>query len=642
MLPEIGHFALILALLIAAMQCVLPMYGSFKRDTTLILMAKPMVIAQAVLIFLAFIILEIALVSNDFSVKYVALNSNSHLPLFYKITALWAAHEGSLLLWTTILALWSLLVACVKTSIDAIFKARVLAVMGFLSAGFLAFMLFTSNPFLRYLPMVPFDGNDLNPLLQDPGLVIHPPMLYMGYVGMSVAFSFAIAALIAGKLDAAWAKWSLPWTIAAWCFLTFGITLGSWWSYRDLGWGGWWFWDPVENASFMPWLVATALIHSLIVTEKRGAFKNWTVLLAILTFTLSLLGTFLVRSGILTSVHAFAVDPTRGAFLLEYLGTVVMVALLFYAWRAPGIGQGGSFDYLSRESFLLANNVLLFVLMATVLLGTLYPLVLQVMDIAKISVGPPYFNAVFVPLGCVLLFLMGLGPLAQWRGMAFKALILRAWLSLTLAIAFALSVPWFMTQQLNFTVVLGLTFAAWIFLSVIQDTLWRARLRGSIKILPQTHWAMFFAHIGVAITIAGITLTTQYETSQELSISQGQSIDVGSYHLQLQDVTQAQGPNYDADQAHFALMEHGTTISNLVAEKRYYPVSKGVMSIPAIDVSLWRDVYVALGDADASNQSLQLRVYVKPFVRWIWLGGLFMVLGGVVALWPKRRKTVIA
>ncbi|MCD6047987.1 MAG: ccmF [Gammaproteobacteria bacterium] len=636
MIPEIGHFSLILALWLALLQFLLPLYGVWRKDATFANAAKPLALGQSCMVAIAFILLEYAFLSNDFSVAYVAQNSNTHLPLFYKMTALWSAHEGSLLLWVGILAIWTSLVCGFSKNMDETFRARVLAVMGGVSFGFLLFMLLTSNPFLRLLPNIPADGNDLNPLLQDPGLVIHPPMLYMGYVGTTVAFAFAMSALMAGKLDAAWARWSLPWSIVAWCFLTFGITLGSWWSYRDLGWGGWWFWDPVENASFMPWLVSTALIHSLVVTEKRGAFKNWTVLLAITAFILSLMGTFLVRSGILTSVHAFAVDPTRGAFLLKFLACVIMSALAIYAWRAPAIGQGGTFDFISRESLLLMNNVFLFVLMSTVLIGTLYPLILQVLNVAKISVGPPYFNMVFVPIACVMLFVMALAPASQWMRFSVKSLWQKTWLSFLLAFAAALILPWLIMQQLTWSVVVGVTLGAWIILSTLQDIIWRYQQFGR---LAKSWWAMSVAHIGVALTVLGITLTANYSIEASAVMRINDIAKVGNYQLTLQSLENKTGPNYQAIAATFTLSALKSAESTqIVTEKRYYPVSQSAMSIPGIDINLWRDVYLALGEATPDQKGFEVRLYDKPFVRWIWLGGVLMILGGVIAAWPRRKR----
>ena len=630
MIPELGHFALVLALLFALLQCFIPFVGAWRDHSQLLRCAKPFALAQAFWLAVAFACLEWAFFSNDFSVAYVAANSNSHLPLFYQLTALWSAHEGSLLLWVVILALWTTLVCFFSKGLPLAMQARVLAVLGGISSGFLWFLLQLSNPFKRLLPNMPIDGMDLNPLLQDPGLVIHPPMLYMGYVGTSVAFAFAIAALWRGKLDIAWVRWSLPWTLVAWCFLTWGITLGSWWSYRDLGWGGWWFWDPVENASFMPWLVVTALIHSLLVTEKRGAFKNWSVFLAILAFALSLMGTFLVRSGILTSVHAFAVDAERGAFLLKFLSLVIMFSFVLYAWRAPLMTPGGIFKWLSRESFLLANNVLLFVLMLTVLLGTLYPLVLDALGIAKISVGPPYFNAVFLPLTTVLFLLMGMAPVVRWQQMPVQLLMNRVAWVLPFSIIAAIALPWLLMASVSLTTVIGLTMSFWIIAICLQDfgLKWLQRTA-----LTSRYCGMILAHLGVAVTVIGITLTSSYSIEQDAAVALHQPTTLGPYQVTLVALHDLQGPNYRGVSGEFWVSGHGQPVE-LVAEKRLFMVSGSVMSIPAIDVGLWRDVYVALGDP-LPGDLYGVRYYYKPFVRWIWFGGLLMVFGGVLALRQK-------
>lgn len=630
MIAEIGHLALVFALLFAVLQGLLPLLAS-KRSSLQALgfsCAKPFALSQAFWVFVAFACLEWAFFNNDFSVAYVAANSNTHLPLFYKLTALWSAHEGSLLLWVLILALWTALVACFSRSLPPDMQARVLAVLGIISTGFLWFILRLSNPFKRLLDHVPLDGNDLNALLQDPGLVIHPPMLYMGYVGTSVAFAFAMAALWRGKLDVAWVRWASPWTLVAWCFLTWGITLGSWWSYRDLGWGGWWFWDPVENASFMPWLVVTAMMHSMRVMEKRGAFKNWSVFLAITAFALSLLGTFLVRSGILTSVHAFAVDAERGAFLLKFLALVILLAFALYAWRAPLMIGGGVFKVLSKESFLLANNVMLFVLMLTVLLGTLYPLVLDALGIAKISVGPPYFNAVFMPL-CALLFLwMGMAPAVRWQAMPAQALWQRLRWVFGLSIAVAFLLPWLLTAQLTVAVVVGLSSAFWLITATLQDVYLKWR-RGQAPLTPR-YLGMVIAHLGVAVCVLGITLTSAYSIEQDTALAVGQRAALASYRVELTAVGGLQGPNYQGMTGEFRVTNEHQDFS-LVAEKRLYNTSQSVMSIPAINIGLFRDVYIALGDPLPGDR-FGVRLYYKPFIRWIWLGGLLMVIGGLCCL----------
>lgn len=635
MIPELGHLALVFALLFAILQWLLPCIGSWREDPRLLACAKPFAVSQFFWVSVAFLSLEWCFFNNDFSVAYVAANSNTHLPLFYQLTALWSAHEGSLLLWVSILALWTVAVACFSKSLPLAMQGRVLAVLGMVSTGFLWFLLNLSNPFKRIFGDIPLDGNDLNALLQDPGLVIHPPMLYMGYVGTSVAFAFAMAALWRGKLDMVWIRWSLPWTVVAWCFLTWGITLGSWWSYRDLGWGGWWFWDPVENASLMPWLTITALIHSLRVCEQRGAFKNWSVFLAISAFALSLMGTFLVRSGILTSVHAFAVDVARGAFLLKFLALTIMLALVLYAWRAPLMKGGGMFTIVSRESFLLANNVLLFVLMATVLLGTLYPLILDALGIAKISVGPPYFNAMFLPLSSVLFLLMGIAPAVRWQTMPGVLLLKRlAWLGVCCVVA-AVLLPWLVTASLSFPVVIGLSGGLWVILTTLQDLYLKWR-RAQAPITPR-YLGMIVAHIGVGVTVLGITLTSAYSIEKDLGVALSEPVQLGPYQVALESLTALQGPNYQGITGQFTVT--GPQDFRLLAEKRLYNTSRSVMSIPAIHIGLWREVYVALGDP-LPNDRFGVRLYYKPFVRWIWVGGVLMVIGGLLSLRGRYFKRV--
>src|SRR5690242_15384039 len=535
MIPEIGHFALIVALLVALVQGVVPMVGAARRDGALMAVAVPAARMQFVLVALAFGCLAYAFVTSDFSVENVAQHSNSHLPAHYRFAATWGSHEGSLLLWSLMLAGWGAAVTAFSRNLPQTLRARVLAVMGLVGVGFLAFLIFTSNPFERLVPAAP-EGRDLNPLLQDPGMVIHPPMLYMGYVGFSVAFAFAIAALIGGRLDATWARWSRPWTTVAWSFLTIGIMLGSAWAYYELGWGGWWFWDPVENASFMPWLVGTALIHSLAVTEKRGTFRAWTVLLAIVAFSLSLVGTFLVRSGVLTSVHAFATDPRRGIFILLFLVVVIGGSLAVFAWRAPRVGLGASFAPVSRESLLLANNVLLAVALAAVMLGTLYPLFLDAMNLGKISVGPPYFDTVFYPLMAPAIFLMAVGPIASWKEAALPELWTRLRWALGVALAAAILVP-LVAGRFSFGKLLALWLAFWVLfagavqvwqrLRIAPQATWGARLRAQ----PLAWWGMTLAHAGVAIFILGVTLVRGYETEQDLRMAPGEKVAIGGYEF---------------------------------------------------------------------------------------------------------------
>lgn len=595
MIPELGHFALILALLLAVIQGTVPLIGAALSVRPWMAAARPLAQGQFVFVAIAFGCLAWSFVHNDFSVLNVATNSNSRLPLHYRFAATWGSHEGSLLLWTLMLTVWMVAVTVFSRRLPEEMVARVLGVMGLVSVGFLLFTLLTSNPFERLFPAAP-EGRDLNPLLQDPGMVIHPPMLYMGYVGFSVAFAFAIAALLSGRLDASWARWSRPWTTAAWMFLTVGIMLGSWWAYYELGWGGWWFWDPVENASFMPWLVGTALIHSLAVTEKRGSFKSWTVLLAIAAFSLSLLGTFLVRSGVLTSVHAFATDPRRGVFILGFLILVVGGSLLLYAVRAPRVGLGGRFGIVSRESMLLGNNVLLVVACGTVLLGTLYPLIVDALGLGKISVGPPYFNAVFVPLMAPLAFLIGIGPLARWKEASLSELARRLrWAFLTGA-ATAVVLPLAMGQWTPL-IALGVLLAFWIMASVAV-ALW-VRLRDAsgdgslwvrLKRQSRSYYGMHLAHLGVAVFIIGVTLVQGYETETDVRMDVGDTVTVGGYQFRFEGTTERAGPNYTAIRGTVTVTRGGRPVTTLHPEKRLYHASGQTMTEAAIDTGLFRDL----------------------------------------------------
>ncbi|MGH8699564.1 MAG: heme lyase CcmF/NrfE family subunit, partial [Burkholderiales bacterium] len=580
--------------------------------------------------------------NNDFSVLNVATNSNSHLPLHYRLAATWGSHEGSLLLWVLVLTIWTVAVTVFSRHLPEDVVARVLGVMGFVSAGFLSFMLFTSNPFDRLLPPAP-DGRDLNPLLQDPGMVFHPPLLYMGYVGFSVAFSFAIAALLAGRLDATWARWSRPWTTVAWVFLTLGIALGSFWAYYELGWGGWWFWDPVENASFMPWLVGTALIHSLAVTEKRGGFRSWTVLLAILAFALSLLGTFLVRSGVLTSVHAFATDPRRGIFILMFLAIVVGGALALFAWRARRVGAGGGFEPVSRESLLLTNNVLLLTAGASVLLGTLYPLALDALGLGKISVGPPYFETVFLPLMAPALFLMGVGPIARWKKADVPELAARLRWALGISVVAALVVP-FAMGRFSALVGFGIWLAAWIVAASATSLIDRLQHAGSgagvlarLRSQPRAHYGMLLAHVGIAVFVTGVTLVKGYETEKDVRMAPGDTLEVSGYTFRLEGVNDAQGPNYVAARATIAVMQGGRAVATLHPERRVYRVQESPMTEAAIDYGAFRHLYVALSESVGPDAWI-VRVHYKPFVAWIWSGCVLMALGGLLAATDRRYR----
>jgi cytochrome c-type biogenesis protein CcmF len=640
MIPEIGQLALILALLISLVQATLPLIGAARGDRVWMGLARPAAQGQFLFVALAFACLAWSFVNNDFSVLNVATNSNSQLPLQYRFAATWGSHEGSMLLWMLMLAGWSTAVTLASRHLPDEMVARVLGVMGIVSAGFLLFLLLTSNPFERLIPAAA-DGRDLNPLLQDPGMVVHPPILYMGYVGFSVAFAFAIAALLGGRLDATWARWSRPWTTAAWCFLTLGIMLGSGWSYYVLGWGGWWFWDPVENASFMPWLVGTALIHSLAVTEKRGAFKSWTVLLAIFAFSLSLLGTFLVRSGVLTSVHAFATDPKRGVFILAFLALVIGGSLALFAARAPKVGLGGRVGLVSREAALLGNNVLLMAAMGSVLLGTLYPLFLDALGLGKISVGPPYFDAVFAPLMTPVVFLMGVGPLARWKEASLPELVVRLRWAAAISLASALAVPliagdWTLLKSF------GYLLAFWIFTATavaVWDRVGRGAggIRARMRQQPRSYWGMVLAHVGVGVFIVGVTTVKGYEVERDVRMDVGDTIVVGGYTFKFQGTREVTGPNYRASRGAIEVSKGGRAIETLYPEKRIYSVQQMPMTEAAIDNGPFGDLYVSLGEPVA-NGAWSVRVYYKPFVTWIWFGCILMALGGLLAILDRRYR----
>ncbi|MDH5349715.1 MAG: heme lyase CcmF/NrfE family subunit [Betaproteobacteria bacterium] len=631
MIPELGQLALSLALVVALVQGILPLAGAERGDAAWMGVARPAAHVQALLVAFAFGCLVHSFVVNDFSVLYVAQNSNSALPLQYRIAGAWGGHEGSLLLWVLMLGLWMSAVALFSAHLPESMTARVLGVLGLVSAGFLAFMLFTSNPFERLFP-VPADGRDLNPLLQDPGMVIHPPMLYMGYVGFSVAYAFSVAALLSGRLDAAWARWSRPWTTVAWVFLTLGIALGSAWAYYELGWGGWWFWDPVENASFMPWLVGTALIHSLAVTEKRGAFRSWTVLLAIVAFGLSLLGTFLVRSGVLTSVHAFAVDPKRGVFILALFVLTIGGALALYAWRTARIGLGGSFAPLSRESLLLANNVLLAAAAGSVMLGTLYPLVLDAVGGGKISVGPPYFEATFAPLMAPALFLMGVGPLARWKRASLPELaVLLRW-ALAASLAVGLLLPFAMGEW-HALVGASLALALWIVATALLS------LRKGLR-QTRAHYGMVLAHVGVAVFVVGVALVKGYDAERDANMKPGDTMEVGGYAFRLDAVRPVDGPNYRAAQATVSVTREGRPVTVMRPERRVYTVQEQTMTEAAISVGLTRDLYVSLGDPLEGGAWL-VKAQVKPFIDWIWGGCLLMAIGGLLAASDRRYRVTV-
>ncbi len=639
MIPELGQIALIIALVIAILQATIPLYGAWKGDTLAMGFAQPAAVAQFMFVLFSFLCLMQAFLTNDFSVTYVALNSNSALPWYYQLSAVWAGHEGSLLLWALIMAGWTLAVAVFSRDLPEEMLSRVLGVMGMISVGFLLFMLMTSNPFDRQLPFHPADGNDLNPLLQDFGLIVHPPMLYMGYVGFSVAFAFAIAALLGGRLDAAWARWSRPWTIVAWAFLGLGIVLGSWWAYYELGWGGWWFWDPVENASFMPWLVGTALIHSLAVTEKRGVFKSWTVLLAIAAFSLSLLGTFLVRSGVLTSVHAFATDPERGVFILGFLLVVVGGSLLLYALRAPVVKSQIGFALWSRETFLLINNVILVVAALMVLLGTLYPLALDALTGTLVSVGPPYFNALFLPLMALLMAAMGIGMLSRWKDTPVKWLVGQLkWVLALSAVGALVGAVWIGDHYFAVGSMLLLVF--WVVGVSVKDVFNKTRNKGVVRgmrALPRSFWGMTLAHVGMAVCAVGIVGASLFDSQRDLRMAPGDELELGGYRFVYLEASHREASNWVSDKVVLNVFKGDRQITTLRPEKRLYTVQNQLMTEAAIHAGFTRDLFVALGEP-LGNDAWAVRVHIKPFVRWIWLGGLMMTFGGLLAASDKRYR----
>ncbi len=642
MIPEIGHYALVIALLLATVQSVMPLAGVTTRRPLWMAYARPMATGQFLFVAIAYACLTASYMLDDFSVANVANNSNSMLPWYYKFSAVWGNHEGSVLLWSLMLAGWGYFAARYSRELPRDMVARVLGVMGLVCVGFLLFILFTSNPFERLLPHMPADGADLNPLLQDIGLILHPPMLYMGYVGFSVVFAFAIAALLGGRLDAAWARWARPWTNLAWAFLTVGIALGSWWAYYELGWGGWWFWDPVENASLLPWLTGTALMHSLAVTEKRGAFKSWTLLLAITTFSLSLLGTFLVRSGVLTSVHAFANDPSRGFFILMLLGITVGLSLLIFALRAPRVSHTVSFGWLSRDALLLINNLMLVILTVTVLLGTVYPLILDGLDLGKISVGPPYFNALFVPLTLIMVVFMGLGPISRWKDTAISLLVQRLWLSAVVAVVLGAALPLVFAERWSAPVAIGLIAALWIVLPMLRDLYDKTRharsLGAGLKRLSPAYWGMQLGHLGVAVTIVGVAIVSNYNIERNVRMGPGDSVQVAGYTFTMTQLTDRRGANFLADRAVIEVRRDGSNRSfTMNPEKRLYIATGMPMTQVALRPGFFRDLYVAMGE-DLGDGSWAMRVQYKPFVRWLWLGALLMSIGGVLAVYDKRYR----
>ena len=641
MLPELGQFSLALALCLAIALSLLPLIGATTGREVWMRSAISLSWGLFILLSVALALLAHAFISHDFSVGYVARNSSLALPLHYRVTAVWGGHEGSLLLWIWILAAWTVAVAIFSRNLPRPMVARVLAVMGMVTVGFLGFMLFTSNPFDRIFP-IPADGSDLNPLLQDPGMIFHPPLLYMGYVGFAVTYAFAIAALLAGRLDAAWARWSRPWTAVSWAFLTAGIALGSWWAYYELGWGGWWFWDPVENASFMPWLTGTALLHSLAVTEKRGSFRTWTVMLAIVTFALILLGAFLVRSGVITSVHAFATDPERGVYILAFMALAVGLSLLLYAWRAPGIGLGSAFSSWSRETLLLANNVLLVVACAAVLLGTIYPLIVDSLGLGKISVGPPYFNTVFAPLMLPLMLLIAIGPAVPWKRARAMETARRLRWSLAAAVLIGLIWPLAMSAW-SPMVALWLIIATWIVLTAFQDIHQRLQ-RGEqgpwqrLIRLRAGYLGMHLAHLGVGIFIVGVAMVMGYEIERDVRLAPGDSVEMAGYTFTFEQVAPRPGPNYDADRGTIHVTRGERFVTTLYPEKRLYHLSRDMpMTQASLHRGLFRDLYVSLGDP-LDEGAWIVRVYYKPYMAWLWFGCILMVLGGLVAASDRRYR----
>jgi len=632
MIAEFGQMTLILALVLAVLLSVLPLIGAWRGNARMMATAPSLAIGMFVFAAAAFATLSWAFLKNDFTIEYVATHSNLLLPWYYRISAVWGGHEGSLLLWMLMLGGWTVAVVALSGSLTRDFRARVLAVMGMISVGFLSFTLLTSNPFVRLLPGAP-DGNDLNPLLQDPGMIFHPPLLYMGYVGFAVAFSFAIAGLLGGKIERQWVRWAKPWTLAAWSFLTGGIALGSWWAYYELGWGGWWFWDPVENASFMPWLVGAALIHSQAVTEKRGAFPAWTVLLSIAAFSLSLLGTFLVRSGVLTSVHAFAVDPERGLFILGFLALVVGGSLLLFALRAPRIATGEGFDVVSRESALLMNNIFLVVAAAMVLIGTLYPLIVDFMGWAQVSVGPPYFGAMFILLMTPIVLLMPVGPMSRWQKDSFARALRPLLMALAASVLGALLLSAWLGSW-NLRAVTGWTGGLWLMFGALAFVL--RQKRETKRGLTRGQWGMSLAHFGVGVFVIGVAMVESTTFERDLRMAPGETLSAAGYDFRLEEVVTVKGPNWSADEARITVLKNGREILTMAPQKRLYYRSGQVMSQIELEPGFTRDLYVAMGEPIGNAGAWGIRIHIKPFIRWIWGGALLMLIGGFISASDRR------
>ncbi|MDU7968673.1 MAG: heme lyase CcmF/NrfE family subunit [Haemophilus parainfluenzae] len=641
MIAELGNYALALSLAVSFFLAIFPLWGAEKGHSQLMSLARPMTYGLFFTLTIAFAALFYLFAVHDFSVQYVVNNSNSSLPIYYRLSAVWGSHEGSLLLWIWLLTLWGAAVALFSKHLPQEAVARVLGIMGIISIGFLLFVLFTSNPFTRTFPDFPVDGRELNPMLQDVGLIFHPPLLYMGYVGFSVAFAFAIASLMTGKLDSAWARWSRPWTMAAWVFLTLGIVLGSWWAYYELGWGGWWFWDPVENSSLMPWLAGTALIHSLSVTEKRGSFKAWTVLLAILAFSLCLLGTFLVRSGILVSVHAFASDPTRGLYILAYLVVVIGGSLTLYAYKGNQIRSRDNAERYSRETLLLLNNILLMTALCVVFLGTLLPLVHKQLGLGSISIGAPFFDQMFLIIMTPFALLLGIGPLVKWRRDQFSEIRTPVVVSVIVMAIAGFALPYFLQNKLTVSAVLGTMMSVIIVLLSLYEMKQRATHRESffkgITKLSRSHWGMILAHLGVAMTVWGIAFSQNFSVERDVRMAVGDTVQIANYDFKFTGVSDANGPNYMGGKGQIDISKAGKPEATLFAEKRFYTVSKMPMTEAAINWGFTRDLYVALGEKIEDN-SWALRLYYKPFIRWIWIGGLFMALGGLLCMFDRRYR----
>ncbi len=643
MIPELGNFSLVLALSLAVLLSVVPMIGVQKNNELLMALSRPLCTGVWVFMVISFGCLAYAFLDDDFSVAYVASNSNSLLPVYYKFTAVWGGHEGSLLLWVLMVASWTYAVSLFSRNLPLDILARVLAVMGIISVSFLLFMLFTSNPFDRLLLNTPADGTDLNPLLQDFGIIVHPPFLYMGYVGFSVAFAFAITALLSGKMDAAWARWTKPWTNAAWAFLTIGIALGSWWAYYELGWGGWWFWDPSENVAFMPWLVGTALIHSLSVTEKRGVFKSWTALLAIAAFSLSLLGTFIIRSGLLTSVHAFAVDPERGMVLMAIILLVIGSSLFLYALRAPVVKGIASYTATSREVFLLINNIILVVSVAMILLGTLYPLIHEAIygEANKVSVGAPYFNAIFLPLMGLIVIFLSIGSISRWKKTSMDYLKSQLLKVAVASVLLGIVIPLVVTREVNVPIFIAVALALWIILGIGRDILTKtankASLLEGLKSLSLSYYGMQIAHLGMAVIILGVCLTSHYSIEEDVRLAPGEQIEIGKYTFTFQGVNREPGPNYAADVGTIEVQKNNSPYMTLYPEKRTYFATGTVQTEADIDVGFTRDLFAALGDPRGDGAWV-VRLHVKPFVFWIWMGAFLMAAGGITAILDRRYR----